>query len=120
IVTADWKQKVKAELLDTLSLKSQAIEFFDGQGRESLVIHSTSEKALTWGPFDNQMTVELTFYHDEQEGYNWLPFSTIIERLIPPSEQIPIDDGGHGFQDYQNTTLTVNRMTCVFKRYAEC
>ncbi|KAJ7834402.1 Fungalysin metallopeptidase-domain-containing protein [Mycena leptocephala] len=116
----DWKQKVKAELLDTLSLKSQAIEFFDGQGRESLVIHSTSEKALTWGPFDNQMTVELTFYHDEQEGYNWLPFSTIIGDkmseflaydLQTAISVIPIDDGGHGFQDYQNTTLTVNRMT---------
>lgn len=30
--------------------------------------------------------------------------------------QIPIDDGGHGDQDYQNTTFNVTRMTYVFKK----
>jgi extracellular elastinolytic metalloproteinase len=92
-VTADWKQKVKAELLDTLSLKSQAIEFFDGQGRKSLVVESTSQKALTWGPFDNQMTVELTFYHMEQEGNVWLPISTIKGDKMLEVSDFPLGRG---------------------------
>jgi extracellular elastinolytic metalloproteinase len=71
-MTAGYRQKVKAELLDTLSLKSQTSVFFDGEAsREALLIDNTSEKALIWGPFDNQMTVELTFYNISSSGHGW-------------------------------------------------
>ncbi|KAJ7214926.1 hypothetical protein GGX14DRAFT_359912 [Mycena pura] len=70
-MVAGYRQKVKAELLDTLSQKSQTTVFFDGEGRGSLHVESTSNKALIWGPFDNQMTIELTFYNKRQQGDAW-------------------------------------------------
>jgi hypothetical protein len=31
----------------------------------------SSTSSITWGPFDEQMTVELTFYHKTGVGASW-------------------------------------------------
>ncbi|KAJ7724655.1 hypothetical protein B0H16DRAFT_1595892 [Mycena metata] len=117
VVTADWSQKVKAELLDPTTLDSQAIITLDGQSRESLLVDSTSNKTITWGPFDKEMSVELTFYHKKDTvwtlsniKYNKMK-EFVADDLKTAISLIPVDDGGHGLQDYQNTTLNVSRMT---------
>ncbi|KDR71798.1 hypothetical protein GALMADRAFT_143583 [Galerina marginata CBS 339.88] len=119
LVTATWSQKAKAELIDS-DRDSQATVFFDGVDRESLVLDSdSSTKSITWGPFDDQMTIELTFYHKAQAGDSWTISGIKTDKMKEYLDDdlktavtlIPIDDGGHGDQDYQNTTFNVTRMT---------
>ncbi|KIJ95036.1 hypothetical protein K443DRAFT_109440, partial [Laccaria amethystina LaAM-08-1] len=118
LVTATWSQKAKAELINSKQ-DSQATVFFDGVDKESLCLDSdSSTSSITWGPFDEQMTVELTFYHKTGVGASW-DISAIkadkMKEVLLMGFLIPIDDGGHGDQDYQNTTFNVTRMTYVFK-----
>ncbi|KAJ7742533.1 hypothetical protein B0H16DRAFT_1562905 [Mycena metata] len=71
ITTAMWSQKVKAELLDAASLTSQAIVFWEGWSRKSLIVDDTSNETITWGPYDKKMMVELTFFHKKQAHGGW-------------------------------------------------
>ena len=71
LVTVTWSQKVKAELIDSKQT-SKATVFFDGVDKESLYLDSdSSTKSITLGPFVEQMTVELTFYHKTGVGASW-------------------------------------------------
>ena len=66
-----WNQKAKAELIDSKQ-DSKATVFFDGVDKESLYLDSNSStKSITWGLFDEQMTVELTFYHKMGVSASW-------------------------------------------------
>jgi len=95
--------------MDTVSL--------DGAGREFLVNPKNSLKTVTWGPFEDTVKVELTFYH--KKGDSWT-LSTIKEdkmkeftdnALQSVVSLIPVDDGGHGAVDYQNIIANVSRTT---------
>ncbi|KJA20476.1 hypothetical protein HYPSUDRAFT_203789 [Hypholoma sublateritium FD-334 SS-4] len=123
LVTASWSQKAKAELIDSKQ-NSKSTVFFDGKDKESLCLDSdSSTKSITWGPFDEQMTVELTFYHKTGVGASWDISAIKADKMKEYLDDdlktavtlIPIDDGGHGNQDYQNTTFNVTRMTYVFE-----
>ena len=71
LVTATWSQKAKAELIDS-NQDSKDTVFFDGVDKESLCLDTdSSTKSITWGPYDEQMTVELTFYHKTGAGASW-------------------------------------------------
>ena len=51
---------------------SKSTVFFDGKDKESLSLDSDlSTKSVTWGPFDEQMIIELTFYHKTGVGASW-------------------------------------------------
>lgn len=54
--------------MDTVSL--------DGAGREFLVNPKNSLKTVTWGPFEDTVKVELTFYHKKDDSWT---LSTIKE-----------------------------------------
>jgi len=117
--TALWEQKAKVELLEK-DLTTKTTVFLDGQGRESLresLVDPNSLKAVTWGPFDDLKKVQLTFYHKKDGDWN---ISTIKEGKIKlftdedlqsAVSLIPVDDGGHGVQDYQNIIANVSRTT---------
>lgn len=67
LVNALLEQKVKAELLDE-DLNTLDSATLDGVQQESLCVNSDgTTKTVTWGPLDNQTTVELTFYY-KQDG----------------------------------------------------
>lgn len=73
----------------------------------------SSKKSITWGPFDEQMTVELTFYHKTGVGASWdisaikadkmkevrIPSIFLVRRLgINFTALVPgrrLEDGGH-------------------------
>jgi len=71
VTGAQRYQKVKAELIDATS-NSITTVYFDGIQSEPLYLDgNTDEKSITWGPFDAQMTIELTFYDLTDGGTGW-------------------------------------------------
>jgi extracellular elastinolytic metalloproteinase len=121
VATASWPQKVKVELLDKDLKPIGSTRFLDGVNRESLLVQdaTTPEKTITLDPSGAKTTVEATFYHKKNDEEGW-KVSTIKKDKIKEFTDdalesaislVPVDDGGHGVQDYQNTTLNISRMT---------
>jgi hypothetical protein len=81
VATATCNQKVQAELKDADSnVKSTSL--LDGVQKESLYLEDDStKKTIIWGPFDEQMTVELTFSHKNPDTDDWDPSSLNVDKM---------------------------------------
>ncbi|KIJ95040.1 hypothetical protein K443DRAFT_134551 [Laccaria amethystina LaAM-08-1] len=111
VATSARKQKVQAELKDGNS-NVQSSSSFDGVQKESLYLEDDStKKTIVWGPFDEQMTIELSFSHQDSGEDDWEPSSHSTNDLQTAISLIPIDDGENDDENYQNTILNVTRMT---------
>ena len=93
VATSAYKQKVQAELQDANSAV-QSSSTFDGVQKESLYLESDStKKAIVWGPFDAQMTLKLSFSHqdddsdsddsdtDDADEPSWVASSVIVDKV---------------------------------------
>ena len=79
VVNATSTQRVKADLIDGDD-NSQKVAVFEGVSQGSLHLEDDStKKAVTWGPFDELMTVELTFQYEDDSSWK---FSTIETNKI--------------------------------------
>jgi len=75
VATSARKQKVQAELKDANS-NVQSSASFDGVQKESLYLENDStKKTIVWGPFNAQMTVELSFSYQDSDTDDWEPSS---------------------------------------------
>ncbi|EDR10661.1 uncharacterized protein LACBIDRAFT_293663, partial [Laccaria bicolor S238N-H82] len=111
VATSARKQKVQAALKDGNS-NVQSSSSFDGVQKESLYLENDStKKTIVWGPFDEQMTIELSFFHQDSDTDDWEPSSHSTNDLQTAISLIPIDDGENEDENYQNTILNVTRMT---------
>lgn len=119
VATSARKQKVQAALKDGNS-NVQSSSSFDGVQKESLYLENDStKKTIVWGPFDEQMTIELSFFHQDSDTDDWEPSSVKSDKMKEHSTNdlqtaislIPIDDGENEDENYQNTILNVTRMT---------
>lgn len=60
----------------------QSSAAFDGVQKESLYLEDDStKKTIVWGPFDAQMTVTLSFYHQDSDTDDWEPSSVKVDKM---------------------------------------
>lgn len=96
MATSAYKQKVQADLQDTNSAV-QSSSTFDGVQKESLYLETDStKKAIVWGPFDAQMTLKLSFSHqdsdsdssdsDDADEPSWVASSVIVDKMKEASD----------------------------------
>ncbi|KAF8812174.1 hypothetical protein BYT27DRAFT_7183069 [Phlegmacium glaucopus] len=117
VVNSRWNQVVQANLIGP-DMGPPTTVLFDGRFGESLQPISPdepAEKTITWGPFDEQMTIELIFFH---WGHGGLNISTIKDDKMKEytsndlriaATLIPIQVDGDG--DDVQVSFNVTRMT---------
>jgi hypothetical protein len=94
----------------------QSSSSFDGVQKESLYLEDDStKKTIVWGPFDEQMTIELSFSHQDAGKDDWEPSSVKSDKMKEASSILillkHLNDGSQ--QHSTNDLQTAISLVCL-------